>query len=86
MPFARPVAYAVFASLAMAQVPVLPEPPKPPEPPKIVAGVPVNYDEALIGTYQLPDPLVMTNGQRVRNAKTWTEKRRPEIVHLFEEQ
>lgn len=86
MPFARPVAYAVFASLAMAQVPVLPEPPKPPEPPKIVAGVPVNYDEALIGTYQLPDPLVMTNGRRVRNAKTWTEKRRPEIVRLFEEQ
>lgn len=54
-------------------------------PPAVVAGIPVNYDEALVGTYTLPDPLVLLNGQRVRDAKTWRQKRRPEIVRLAEE-
>jgi hypothetical protein len=54
-------------------------------PAKVVAGIPVNYDEALTGTYTLPDPLVMLNGKKVKNAKTWYSKRRPEILHLFEE-
>src|SRR5947209_12566194 len=54
-------------------------------PAAVVAGIPVNYDEALVGTYTLPDPLVLANGKPVRDAKTWTEKRRPEIVRLFEE-
>ncbi len=53
--------------------------------PENVAGVPVNYDEALVGTYILPDPLVMLNGEEVKDANTWYEKRRPEIVGLFEE-
>jgi hypothetical protein len=53
--------------------------------PEIVAGIPVNYDESKVGTYALPDPLVMLNGQKVSDAKTWYEKRRPEIVSLFEE-
>src|SRR5260370_17702918 len=43
-----------------------------------------NYDEAQVGTYTLPDPLVLANGQRVRDADTWHKKRRPEIVKLFE--
>jgi hypothetical protein len=50
-----------------------------------VAGIHVNYDEALVGSYVLPEPLVLANGKPVRDAKTWTEKRRPEIVRLFEE-
>jgi hypothetical protein len=50
-----------------------------------VAGIPVNYDEAKVGTYTLPDPLVMANGQAVLDAKSWYRKRRPEIVRLFEE-
>jgi hypothetical protein len=54
-------------------------------PPAVVAGIPVNYDEAKVGSYTLPDPLVMANGKRVTDAKTWREKRRPEIVRLFEE-
>ena len=54
-------------------------------PPAVVAGIPVNYDEAKVGTYTLPDPLVLANGQRVRDARTWREKRRPEIVRMFEE-
>ena len=54
-------------------------------PAAVVAGIPVNYDEANVGTYTLPDPLVLANGKPVRDAKTWNEKRRPEIVRLFEE-
>jgi len=54
-------------------------------PPTNVAGVPVNYDEALAAGYRLPDPLVLANGKAVRDAKTWRDKRRPEIVRLFEE-
>ncbi len=50
-----------------------------------IAGIPVNYDEALVGNYTLPDPLMLANGKPVRDAKTWNEKRRPEIVRLFEE-
>ena len=56
-----------------------------PAPPKEVAGIPVNYDEALVGHYKLPDPLQLANGKKVRDAKTWQHKRRPEIVHLFEQ-
>jgi hypothetical protein len=61
--------------------------PGPPQkaPESVVAGIPVNYDEAKVGKYTLPDPLVLANGKRVRDAKTWTDQRRPEIVHLFEE-
>jgi hypothetical protein len=54
-------------------------------PPDSVAGIPVNYDEAQVGTYKLPDPLTLNNGKPVHDAKGWREKRRPEIVHLFEE-
>jgi hypothetical protein len=50
-----------------------------------VAGIPVNYDEANVGTYTLPDPLTLQNGKKVTDTKTWIEKRRPEIVKLFEE-
>jgi len=54
-------------------------------PPKEVAGIPVNYDESNVGSYTLPDPLVLANGKPVRDAKTWFQKRRAEIVRLFED-
>jgi len=83
----KPIHYSLFASLttclvlsicvASAQTQNAP--------PKIVAGIPVNYDEALVGSYTLPDPLVLADGKSVRDAKTWLKKRRPEIVRLFEE-
>src|SRR2546428_7798703 len=44
-----------------------------------------NYDEAKVPKYTLPDPLVMLDGTLVKDAKTWTEKRRPEVLKLFEE-
>src|SRR3990170_4898498 len=52
---------------------------------RVVAGFPVNYNEDSVGTYTLPDVLTLQNGTKVNDAKTWTEKRRPEIVKLFEE-
>src|SRR3954452_21888857 len=60
-------------------------PPPANAPAAVVAGIPVNYDESKVGTYTLPDPLVMANGKPVRDAKTWYAERRPEIVRLFEE-
>ena len=42
-----------------------------------------NYDEAKVRPFTLPDPLVMQDGRRVRDAKTWTERRR-EIIRAYE--
>jgi hypothetical protein len=54
-------------------------------PAAVVAGIPVNYTESATGDYTLPDPLKLNNGQRVKDAKTWVGKRRPEIRKLIEE-
>ncbi len=47
---------------------------------------PANYDESKVPQYVLPDPLVLLNGKRVKDIKTWQKKRRPEILRLFETQ
>ena len=52
---------------------------------RIVAGYPVNYDEDSIGHYELPQVLKLSDGTEVTDAKTWREKRRPELVRLFAE-
>jgi hypothetical protein len=54
-------------------------------PPEKVAGIPVNYDESLSGTYTLPDPLIFPDGEKVKSAKQWYKERRPQIISLFEE-
>jgi hypothetical protein len=61
-------------------------PPTPKPAPNVVAGIPVNYEEAKVGTYTLPNPLKLNDGKPVRDAKTWYLKRRPEIVEMFETQ
>jgi hypothetical protein len=44
-----------------------------------------NYDEAKANPHpNLPDPLVLKNGQRVTSAKMWWNQRRPEIVEDFD--
>lgn len=41
------------------------------------------YDEAKIPAYELPDPLVFENGEKVASATDWA-KRRAELMELFE--
>ncbi len=71
----------VSATLAFAALlscfPARAQTPNPPE-------IPVNYEESQVATYVLPDPLVLTNGEKVRDSDTWFSKRRPEILRLFE--
>src|SRR6185312_9241614 len=43
-----------------------------------------NYDEAKVGNYTLPDPLVLADGKPVRDAKTWFNVRRPELLKLYD--
>lgn len=44
-----------------------------------------NYDEAKVPAYTLPDPLIFANGGKVKSAREWREKRRPELLRLFAE-
>ncbi|MEX1042145.1 MAG: acetylxylan esterase [Pirellulaceae bacterium] len=46
----------------------------------------INYDEAKMPKFTLPDPLVMEDGAKVTSAEQWKTDRRPEILRLFEEQ
>jgi hypothetical protein len=43
-----------------------------------------NYDETKVRPYTLPDPLTLADGKPVRDATTWLNHRRPEIVRLYE--
>jgi len=43
-----------------------------------------NYNEAKVGSFTLPDPLVLANGKPVRDAKTWFELRRPELLKFYD--
>jgi hypothetical protein len=43
------------------------------------------YDESKVPEYTLPDPLILSDGTKVMDAETWVNKRRPEILKLFQE-
>lgn len=43
------------------------------------------YDEALVPAYQLPDPLILTDGDKITSAQQWESLRRPQILALFEQ-
>lgn len=75
--------WALFGAsiLGLAQAP-----PPTPKAADVIAGIPVNYDEAKVGSYSLPDALTLDNGKPVRDARTWWKKRRPEIAALFQTQ
>src|SRR4030042_1840563 len=54
-------------------------------PPKLPPGTPPGqYDEEKVPKFTLPDPLVMLDGSKVSDVNTWMQKRRPEILKLFE--
>jgi hypothetical protein len=42
-----------------------------------------NYDEAKVGAYALPDPLVMADGRKVTTPDMWRNERRPELLRIF---
>ena len=48
-------------------------------------GQEANYDETRVPKYKLPDALVLSNGRKVTDAKTWWKRRMPEILGLFEQ-
>lgn len=70
------VCLALFSTITLAQQP---------NRPTLVANIPVNYDEDKIGTYTLPDLLLLSDGKRVTNANDWVKKRRPELLKMVEE-
>jgi len=45
-----------------------------------------NYNEANVPQYELPDPLAMQDGEVVKNRLIWVEKRRSEILGLYEKE
>ena len=45
-----------------------------------------NSSEEKVNKYTLPDPLISKNGKKIKTAKEWNEKRRPEIVEDFEKE
>jgi len=45
-----------------------------------------NYDESQVPKYTLPALLAMRSGEPVRDARTWTNRRRPEILELYRSQ
>jgi hypothetical protein len=50
------------------------------------AAFQANYDESKVGDFKLPDPLKMENGESVTTREMWFEKRRPELMRLFEKE
>jgi hypothetical protein len=65
--------FVFFCSVVFAIPPQLP--------PNYPPGL---YDEEKVPKFTLPDPLVMLDGTKVTDVNTWKEKRRPEILKLFE--
>ena len=61
--------------------------PRPTDDPKrpLVAGIPVNYDEALVGTYKLPDPLLFQDGKPVYvlHRRDIESREAPEIARIL---
>jgi len=44
-----------------------------------------NYDEAKVPEYTLPDPLKFSDGSEVKSAADWKNRRRAEVLALFEQ-
>jgi hypothetical protein len=55
--------------------------------PAVVVAQPAGatYDEAKVPAYVLPDPLRLVDGSPVREPRDWRERRRGEVLRLFEE-
>ena len=94
--FIAAAACALMSAGLLAQTPATPQQPAPnpsnlgndangnPLRKALKTGHVSNYDESKVAPYTLPDPLLMANGQRVKNAGEWRSKRRPEILSAYE--
>ncbi|MGD1089763.1 MAG: hypothetical protein ABR955_13740 [Verrucomicrobiota bacterium] len=50
------------------------------EPPQLPPDYPkAQYDEAKVPSYDLPNPLIMSNGDKIADTNTWREKRDPKF-------
>lgn len=58
----------------------------PDQPDANIAGIPVNYTEAKVGSLNLPDVLTTFDGKPVTDTKIWNEVRRPELLKYIETQ
>ena len=47
---------------------------------------PVNYNESKVPVFELPNPLICEDGQRIETVRQWEKKRRPELLRMFSEQ
>ena len=45
-----------------------------------------NYDESKMPAFTLPDPLVLPNGRKVKSVSQWENKRKPQLLRMFENQ
>src|SRR5690349_15949903 len=53
--------------------------------PNATGATAANYDEAKANPWpRLPDPLVLNNGKPVTTPTIWWNRRRPELVELFD--
>ncbi|WP_273568009.1 alpha/beta hydrolase family protein [Maribacter halichondriae] len=52
--------------------------------PMAFSQVEPNYDESKVPEFLVPDPLMAFDGTKIKDAKAWTEKRRPEVLAFFE--
>ena len=43
----------------------------------------INYDEAKMPHYTLPDPLQLANGKRITTKEEWMQQQRPAMLQLF---
>jgi hypothetical protein len=54
-------------------------------PPGAVSSSPATYNEAEANPYpNLPDPLTLKNGQKIKSAAVWRNQRRPELLEDFQ--
>ena len=80
-----------ICALLLALSPLHPFTPSPLQPLQAAEAKPAprpgtNDDESKVPPYTLPDPLICRDGSLVTDAKTWNEKRRPELLELFKSQ
>src|SRR5258705_12519439 len=43
----------------------------------------INYDEATMPPYTLPDPLPLPDGKRITTSAEWMQQQRPKMLQLF---